>query len=415
MNYLFLIILLVSQSHILISQSVKDEKVEYQYIQLPAQPLPPSIKNYQVEINMNYLEENNNKRVEYEAAKLKAQQDFELAQKEYPARVKEAEETYAKEMEEWKKKSLGDKIIEKQVLNENNKPVKRIPSEPRLGYVPEPKLKTEYNMEELAKTYIQLGGYANEKSESVQIFITIFGFDYTQPVTHSLVKDMMKVSNGKSQSYKETYYYNEFTYRHTMSVRVVLPDGKEILNASPQELNNYKIYKTNESTTAPPLNVAGLVSTYERKIIAENLIFVNNWINDKYGYHPVDRKFELSYVKAKDETYSDILVAFNEASVGFKTLISDSAAAQTKLRTCIQTWEKALAESDVQNKKARINKDITIALAFNLLEAYFALHNPKEGERIIALLNTIDISKNERKRKEEFETLFKEIKKRKTA
>lgn len=338
-----------------------------------------------------------------------------MAQKEYPAKVKEAEDTYAKEMEEWKKKSLGDKIIEKQVLNENNKPVKRIPSEPRLGHVPEPKLKTEYNMEELAKTYIHLGGFTNEKPESVQIFITIFGFDYTQPVTHSIVKDMMKVANGKSQSYKETYYYNEFTYRHTMSVRIVLPDGKEILNASPQELNNYKIYKTKESTTAPPLNVAGLVSTYERTVIAENLKFVNDWINDKYGYHPVNRQFELNYVKAKDESYNDILVAFNQASSGFKTLISDSAEAKTKLRNSIQTWNKALDESDLQNKKARINKDISIALAFNLLEAYFALHDPKDGERIIALLNTIDISKNERKRKEEFEALFKEIKKRKSA
>jgi hypothetical protein len=197
-----------------------------------------------------------------------------------------------------------------------------------------------------------------------------------------------------------------------MSVKVTLPDGKELFNLTPQELNTYKIYKTPESTTPAPLNPELLIKTNEAKILQDNLTLINNLVNDKIGYKQTLRRTELYYVKSKDDTYKDLLVAFNDASAGLKILIDDPATAKAKLQSAAQAWNTALQESDVKNKKARIDKDVTIAICFNLLECYFALGDSANADKIVAQLNGIDMSSSKRKDKEDYEALFNDLKKR---
>ena len=92
--------------------------------------------------------------------------------------------------------------------------------------------------------------------------------------------------------------------------------------------------------------------------------------------------------------------------------MDDNATAKTKLQNAVHLWNTALQESDVKNKKARIDKDVTIAIDFNLLECYFALNDVANGEKTITALNVIDLSSNKRKLKDEYETLFNDLKKR---
>ena len=112
----------------LLAQNTKSEKVEYTYVQLPMNPLSANVKNYQSAIFAVYEAENQKKQAEYEAQMAAAEAEFQKEQAAYPAKVKAAEDKYAKEMEEWEKKSLAEKVVEKQLLNENNKPVKQLPS-----------------------------------------------------------------------------------------------------------------------------------------------------------------------------------------------------------------------------------------------------------------------------------------------
>ena len=84
------------------------------------------------------------------------------------------------------------------------------------------------------------------------------------------------------------------------------------------------------------------------------------------------------------------------------------------MQNAIQNWNTALQESDTKNKKARIDKDVTIATCFNLLESYFAMGNAANADKIFSTLNSIDLSKSERKQKEEYEALFNDFKKRVT-
>lgn len=394
------------------AQNVKNEPLEYNYIKLPLTPLPTTIKNYQSTIFAPFEVENDKKKAAYEAELAVAEAAYQKEMQDYPAKLKAAEDTYALEMAEWEKKSLAEKVVEKQLLNENNKPVKRLPSTPYKRSVPQPQLKTSYDYPALCATYIILGGYNNSFDNSVKIDVTLNGFDYTHPKQVSEVKQMTSVKNGVSSSYNETYYHIEFSYRHTMSVRVTLPDGKELFFVTPQELNTYKIYKSGETKTSQVINEEVLVRTYEEKILQENLKLINDLVNDKIGFKRELRKTEFSYVKIKDDTYADLMLGYNVATSALKSLLDDPESAKTKLESVVKTYSIALEESELENKKARIDKEVTTMIYFNLLEVYFALANVAEAEKIFGIFNTMSLSSSTSKQKGIYETLFTDLKKR---
>jgi Skp family chaperone for outer membrane proteins len=394
------------------AQNTKSEKVEYTYIQLPLNPLAKTITNYQSLIFAAYEAENQKKRGEYEAQMAAAEMEFQKEQAAYPAKVKAAEDKYAAEMAEWEKKSLAEKVVEKQLLNENNKPVKQLPSPPYKRGVSQPKLKTSYDYPVLAASNLKLDGYNNSPSGAVKIEVTLYGFEYTPPRQLTEQKSIVSSANGTTSTSQVTYYHVEFTYRHTMSVKVTSPEGVEMFVLSPSELNNYKTYKSADSKTSVSFNEEQLVKTYEEKILQENLKLINELVNDRIGFRRTERTTELNYVKSKDETYADLMNAFNEASTGLKMLLDDKASATAKLEKSIQLWETALTESDVANKKARIDKDVTIITCFNLLEVYFATGKVESGEKIIQTMNALSLSASERKTKEAYELAFTDMKKR---
>ncbi len=64
------------------AQNIKDEKVAYTYIKLPAQPLEQSAKNFQSSITAIYEVDNAKKKAEYEEEKSKSEEDFRKAETE---------------------------------------------------------------------------------------------------------------------------------------------------------------------------------------------------------------------------------------------------------------------------------------------------------------------------------------------
>ncbi|MBK7443981.1 MAG: hypothetical protein WBP43_02695 [Chitinophagales bacterium] len=412
---IILILFLFVNAFPAIAQNVKDEQIEYQYIKLPLTPLSFTPKNYQASIFATFEAENAKLQAAYEADLAVAEAEYQTAMAAYPGQVQDAKLAYEKALAEWNEKSLAEKVVEKQVLNENNKPVEYIPSPPYKRSVPQPKLQTSYDYPVVADTYLQLGGYDKKPQDAVLIQVTIYGYDYTQPRQMTAQKNVTSIVNGQSTTRSVTYYHVEFSYRHPMSVLVLSPDGKELLNITPQELNVYQVYKSDDSEKPLDINTELLVKTKEEALFQNNLIFINNLVNDVYGYAPTNREAKLYFIKSKDDTYKDLLIAFNEASSGLKLLVDDKQTALTKIESAITSWNAALAESDPQNKKARIDKDITIAVCFNLLECYFATGNTEKADGIFTILNGLSLSYGERQIKDAFESAYNDLKKRKLA
>jgi len=392
-------------------QKIKSDQVTYFYNKPPAVAVDKSIKNYQVTLVAAYEVKNQQLLKKYEQEQRAADDKYRKDLAEYPNLVKTAEARYDKELAEYNKKSLGTKIVETS-LNGSGKPIKQLPNKPYLSLVPYPDLQQVYDYSALASTYINLEGYQNNPENALKIVVTMFGYDHTQPRNMDEQQENVSLGGGNNTAYKATYYHTEFSYRHPMTVKVFAPDGKEQLSLTPPELNSYKIYKSDATTSPARINSDLLIKISAEKVLQENLKFINNLLNDKYGFAKVKRVATLYYVKNNDAAYQDLTTAFNEASSALIMLQQDNEGAKNKLNQACGLWNNALKEADFNNNKARINKDIAIAIYFNLLEAYFATGNAAEGENTLGKMNNINLSMSDRRIKMGYDMLFTELKTR---
>jgi hypothetical protein len=411
----FLIIPFALISFTFFAQNLKTEEITYNYVKLPTSPLQPKPESYSSYVTASYEEENKKLMVQYEADKAQAEADFQRETAEYPNKVKAADEKYEREMAAWNEKSMTSKIIEKQVLNENNKPVKDYVAQPYRKTIPMPVMKTSYDYNALASAHLKIDGYAKTNNNVLVYSVTLQGFDHTQPQVKTEVKKEATVANGVSTTRDVTYYYIEFTYRHPMTARVSNGNNQEIFFVAPEEFIEYKTYKSTSSKTAPSSDFTAILKTMEDKVLKENLNTINHLVNDRIGFEVTSRTSSLDFVKSKNESHNDLMEAYTNATAGLKSLTVNENLAIQKLTAAVSTYNAALGESNLFDKKARIDKDITVAIYFNLLECYFALKNSTAGDEIISKLATIDLSNRDKKLKETYRELFLDLTNRKAA
>lgn len=391
-------------------QKLKSETIDYNYNRLPSSSVK-DFKNYQVIFEGAYEAKNKQLIADYKQQKKAAEEKYSKELANYTTLVKLANERYDKALAEYNKKSTGKKIIEKSLLP-GNAPRREIVSKPYQENVEQPNLQSSYDYKTFADTYIRLDGYQNSPDNALKILVVLYGFDHTQPRTINQEETIVGYQNGKSSSEKRMVYHTEFSYRHPMAVKVYTPQNEEILSLTPPQLNSYKIYKSGNTDRPVKINSELLIKTHQEKILQENLQFIDNMLNDKFGYSNVNRTAVLYYIKNGDANYTDLTTAFNEASSGLLMLQQDNAAALLKLKKACDLWNLALKESDANNKKSRINKEITLGIYFDLLEAYFAIGDVQGGQNTLDKLNSISLSVPERRVKLNFDVLFAELKNR---
>ncbi|MFM7007089.1 MAG: hypothetical protein ACKOWX_07525 [Flavobacteriales bacterium] len=398
-----------------LAQRVESEKITYTYTKLPTNPVQPKPTTYNATVTAAYDAENQKLMAQYEADKAQAEADYQRDMADYPNKVKAADEKFEREMKAWNEKSTASKIIEKQVLNENNKPVKDYVPQPYRRTISMPVMKTAYDYNSLASTYLFIDGLQKGTANALNYTVTLQGFEATPARIVTEVKDEVTRKDGISTTNKVTYYHIEFTYRHPMSFRVSNAINQEIYAAAPAEFTEFKLYKGTASKTQPSMDVSAVVKSMEDKCLQDNLKTINHLVNDRIGYERTEETFELYFVKSKNESHNDLLDAFNAANLGFKMLGTNEAQGAMKLNEAIAIWNKALEESDIENKKARIDKDATIAIYFNLMEAYFALRNTTAADEILKTMGRMDISNREKKQREAYEQAFIDLKLRMAA
>ena len=400
---------------VVFGQNIKSEDLKYNYVKLPTTPIQPRVANYQSSLSSASDEENAKILAQYDKDKAQADADYDREMAEYPVKVKAADEKYEKAMAEYNDKSLAKKILEKQLLNENTKPVKDYVPQPYKRNVSKPDIKTVYDYPSLASTYLKLDGFSKGTDNALSYHVNMQGFEHSQPAVKTEIKKEAKVVNGTSTTADVTYYWVEFTYRNQMSVRVANAANQDIYFVAPTELAEFKTYKTTSSKTAPSSDYAALFRTVEEKVLKDNLTFINHLVNDRIGFEITERETSLDYVKSKKDEYQDVTDAYNDQLLGLKSLITNETVAKEKLNKAAAQWLTILKESDVANKKARIDKDVTISIYFNLLECYFPLRNNADAEMILSTLERMDISNRERKLKEKYAALFLDLSGRKVA
>lgn len=140
--------------------------------------------------------------------------------------------------------------------------------------------------------------------------------------------------------------------------------------------------------------------------------YINDYINDNYGFPKIKRSTIIYRVETKKLNYDDYQEAFELAISGYNMLIDDNATARENINKAIQIWEKALTESNPADKKSRVNADISIITMFNLAEALIWTDDYTKADMYLNKIIGLKPSRKEMKSIEKYRDFIKEQKER---
>lgn len=393
------------------AQDVDKTETSFEFIQLPKKPLDKSIKNYSSTVIYNVEEANKLIMQEHKEKVAKADQEYQAEMAAYPQKVKDAEAQYLKELEIYEKKSTIQKIADQQLAN-GGKPVKRIPSPPYKNTFAEPKLKKAFNNAQLAGTYLKLEGFSNGTNNPVTITATLGELEVNEPEV--TVKDMTKVANGASTPYKA--YFMKVPYKRLITLKVETAQGV-VYNEVPGEISQTMYFNvpgeyTSESAIRSwwSYNEEKTIENLEVTSVDNGLKIIQNLLNSDYAFKKIKRETIIYQIKDKKQDYTDMATAYLALVEGYNGLTEDyeKKEAKVKIQEAITIYEKALTESDMKNKKARINEEVTLAIYVNLMEAYIWMDEYAKAKTMYAKFSTFDAPKRFEKLMDEINKLGKE-------
>lgn len=408
-KHLLLITAALLSYNLVNAQDIDNNDISFTYIQLPLTPLNKNLKNYQAEIIQKFDELTKQKKAAYDAEVKQAQDTYNAEVIKHDKLQKAAYEDYERQMEIWNKKTLAE-----QLLLANQKPQPVIIPKPVLYVPPVPIYPKNYDSQLLAGKYLKLNGYSNAATNAVKITVTMFGYDYQNPVLQEKVTQKATAATANTPAKPEIRkYYYTIKYKHMMSYKVETPDEGVITEVFPPELDNYQDYNTGDYDSVKYLsaywqnNQKTILEQIQDRVVADNLNTINNQLNNKYGFNKLNYATLLSVVDEK-QNYQDYKEAYVAAENAYKLIGNDVSKSQAvpELKKAVEKWENAMKESQPNNKKARVDGGVTAITILNLIEAYIWLDDYTNAKSYIDKLKTLDPSRKERHRMERLEGLL---------
>lgn len=402
-------------SCVIMAQDIDNNDISFGYYQLPLTPLNKSIKNYQSTINQKFEDVIKTKTEFYNQELAKAEEEYKKGIDAAAYLQKLEDDKFAAAMVIWNKKPLAE-----QIANPQLKPQRTIIPLPTKREVPAPDLPKTYDTKLLAGKYLVLQGFTNSPGNEVKISVDLFGFNSEPPVVQSKVTQKATEATPTTPARPEIKkYFYVIKYKHMMSFKMEADGIGVITEQFPQELDNYKTFNTAEYDSVSileknwPMNKAKVMEQLQDKSVYENLEYISNLINDKYGIMKKTYGTELSVVDEK-KGYQDYKEAYVAAENAYKEIGNsvNKASAMGELNKAIGLWEAAMKESQPNNKKARVDGGVTEITILNLIEAYIWKDDYINAKAYIDKLKTLDPGRKARRRMERMEILFKDNKAR---
>ncbi|MCK4663530.1 MAG: hypothetical protein KAT68_11735 [Bacteroidales bacterium] len=369
--FLLSIIILVLKGSIL-SQKPYSEKVNFDYIRLPKNPLPKDIVGYSGEVVLSYEEEVINAKKVYEEAVIDAKKESESQKQEY------------------KDKSLGNKIVNKALLNEGKPTDIKVENE---------YFAKIYDIEMIKNKYLQIPGLEISDDSKCKIIIDLKGFQIGD--IEEKVKERKRKKDDKTITIN--FYKYAINHKHPMSVSVATDDYSFTLDETFTELEEYKTSYTSEYPKKYDLqkywktNKIPFLTKIDEKQTHGNLAKVSGFLKSNFGHTKMNYEAKIWMVKHKKFDYSDLYEAYEKVVTGYNNLIEEGQEEELKnsILGAITIWEKALEEYNPSTKKARINDKAAAAIHLNCAEAYMWLNKYSEAQKHINKVVVLNITKFE--------------------
>jgi hypothetical protein len=368
------------------AQNILDEKVTFKYTQLPYVKIDGGSKQFNLEVQMNYLQKNTDSLAAYERAKTTywTQMDAYL-------------DLYELEKAKVDKQHLNNMILwESQVAAGNTaatKPVK--PAYPPMTTPTRPR--KPFLLQEISAPSVtaaaKIEGLTMSPSATGKITLVFDGFE------KGMVKQEAK---GTAPNLKYEYLIQ---YRHPVTVKVELPGKGIVVNMRIPETEGFRAWRTKEFKSKSEFdlwwydNESIVWEERQKQVVFENMDLINGWMTNQYGYPVATRRIEVYSVKtSKDFDYSDFQNAYTimESALLMLAYPEQKGDANAKFREAIAIWQNALKESSTSNKKARVDKTVTAATYINLAEAYIWLSDFSNAEMMANKAINIGVNKYER-------------------
>ncbi len=319
-------------------QNIDDNFVNFNYTQLPLISVDESLRSYRFEVV-----------TDVEGANMDSTATYQI-------RLDNAVSIYQKRMDTWLSKMS---LIQQQENATGASQSANYPPKPSLELVVKPVQHTVTT--NASAEGIKISGF-NEGDNGLLIRYTLL------PIKN------VKFSYSKKGEAANTKYDYKCSYMLQAKMEVIDPNNtvlfeKMVGRAKTKGLGKYKStydfakwYMNNRETFYAQIESEG-----RKAAIAGS----GSALDNQFGYINKNRKAEIYSVKKyKDYDYTDVVMAYNQTTEALLKVGNDRDrnGAMDDLEEAREMWLKILEESNLQNKKERINAKISAMIWCNLAE-----------------------------------------------
>lgn len=336
------------------AQRVGKERFNYHYQRNPIEKLNPEIKNYQVKVQVPWIE------------------DEEQKKKDYEAELKAAEEEYQEEKKKYEEKSTGAKILDE--LTEDG-PEKRHVSEP--NFIPQPNLP-------VLESRISLDGFEKRKDNALLIKVKYHDIEVGEPEDIESTDLRGDVSLSRRVFIKQPV---EYTISDTAGNVIAKEMFEKSIKGETIESREYpegEKWQKFKKKGWEPYYEKNLKSYYEE--LAKG---ISNELNKIYGYSKIKRRTYLCMGKGRKYEYKEQLLALRKAQRAFQSICTDREESVEDIKKAIKIWKEELKDSKPSKRRARIGSRVTPALMCNIIESSILIGDYETAENYCEKVETL--------------------------
>ncbi|MEO0037677.1 MAG: hypothetical protein RIQ59_888 [Bacteroidota bacterium] len=346
------------------AQSVSAEMVDFQMLKAPKFPIDAASRQFKVTVTSPYSLKTEdvisqskvdfqNEVKNYNQTVADSEKDFKQKLADYDVEVAKAKEKFELESAEFKKLSLLERLS---MTDQGKNPRLVNPSKP-VYYKPQPPVYRDPNLND----YIIVDNNVLASQVAISGFTRDGGY-----IDINLDIQKLNFQDNAGQ-----------TFANQPTKLVVKVNGVE-------KINNIFFKDFAFISSAPTNNINKPLE--EKNHLNKVMAFINQYLNDNFGYQSVRNSVKLQSVKNKgkfdDLERADIYVTTNLRKLNPQSP-EMTAAAMTGMQKGIDIWKETLTKVDYKDKKADFNNKIAEFVYFNLIRLHLALGKRTEAEKFL--------------------------------
>ncbi len=369
-----------------IGQKIDFENVKFEYPKLPLLPIQVTPKTFSTSIILTYEEASNAKTIAWD--------NYIVSE---TARAK-------KEKTDYENKKASTQLTEKLLGTNTSKP-SGLPVFKEREYV------AKIYDKSVVDNSVIIPGFTKGENGEAKITILVDGFvsgAFTEKtIDPNAPKPGVLISSTSTTPKPNTYCY-ELEIKNMITLKIENKTGAVLQQIILPGTAEYTKVLSREFTTKAELQAYGLTNrlsfyqSQDENLFTNNMKLLSEYLANNFGIVPTTRNTSIIVIRDKDVNYDDYTQAYEKAMKGYNWLSNEDEkeAAKEEINAAIDLWKKAITESDIQNKKARINAKVTEATYLNCAEAYCWLTNFSEAENCLIKLKSLDLNKYSNKASE---------------